>query len=60
MSDEQLATNAYMIYQGKGGNLSDRQSGFITDIISSYRMLLQIDQLDKQFNAKPPVDSKLK
>jgi hypothetical protein len=59
-SDDQLATNAYMILQGKGGTLSDRQMGFAQDIFTTYRMLMQIDQMDKQFSAKPAVDSKLK
>jgi hypothetical protein len=54
-SDDQLATNAYMILQGKGGNLSDRQQGFAQDIFTTYRMLMQIDDMDKQFNKKSPV-----
>lgn len=59
-SDDQLATNAYMILQGKGGTLSDRQMQFSQDIFTTYRMLMQIDQMDKQFSAKPAVDNKLK
>jgi hypothetical protein len=60
MSDEQLANNAYMMLQGKGGSLSDRQAEFTQDIFSSYRMLLQIGELEKQFNPvknPPPVES---
>ena len=59
-SDDQLATNAYMLLQGKGGQLSDRQQQFTQDIFTTYRMLLQIDQMDKQFSGKPAVDNKLK
>jgi hypothetical protein len=59
-SDDQLATNAYMILQGKGGTLSDRQQQFTQDIFTTYRMLMQIDQMDKQYSAKPPADNKLK
>jgi len=59
-SDDQLATNAYMILQGKGGTLSDRQQEFTQDIFTTYRMLMQIDQMDKQYSAKPPTDTKLK
>jgi hypothetical protein len=59
-SDDQLATNAYMILQGKGGTLSDKQQQFTQDIFTTYRMLMQIDQLDKQFSGKPAVESKLK
>jgi Protein of unknown function (DUF2723) len=52
-SDDQLATNAYMILQGKGGNLSDRQQQFTQDIFTTYRMLMQIDQLNREFTTKP-------
>jgi Protein of unknown function (DUF2723) len=51
MSDEQLANNAYMILEGKGGTLSDKQGEFAQDIFSSYRMLLQMSELEKQFGA---------
>ena len=54
-SDEQLATNAYMLLQGKGGNLSDRQMQFTQDIFTTYRMLMQIDQMNKEFLQKPSV-----
>jgi len=55
MSNEQLAINAQMALQGKGGNLSDRQGGAIAqDILSTFQMLLQLDDWDKQFgHAKP-------
>jgi Protein of unknown function (DUF2723) len=59
-SDDQLATNAYMLLQGKGGQLSERQQQFTQDIFTTYRMLLQIDQMDKQFSGKPAIDAKLK
>jgi hypothetical protein len=52
MSDEQLANNAYMMLQGKGGNLSDRQAQFVQDIFSTYRMLMQIDEMDKTFRGQ--------
>jgi len=42
MSDEQLAINAQMASQGKGGNLSDKQGEFVNDILSSYQMLLNL------------------
>lgn len=59
-SDDQLATNAYMILQNKGGSLSDRQQQFTQDIFTTYRMLMQIDQMEKQFTAKPGVEGQLK
>ncbi len=54
-SDDQLATNAYMILQGKGGTLSDRQQQFTQDIFTTYRMLMQIDQLGREFAPKPAI-----
>jgi hypothetical protein len=59
-SDDQLANNAYMILQNKGGNLSDRQMGFAQDIFTTYRMLMQIDEMDRQYNKKPAVQNSLK
>src|SRR5450432_3210433 len=59
-SDDQLATNAYMILQNKGGTLSDKQQGFVQDIFTTYRMLMQIDQMDKQFSGSPLLNQKLK
>src|SRR5579859_3588547 len=48
MQDEQLAINAQMLLQGKGGNLSDRQAAFAQDILSCYQMLLQMADWEKQ------------
>ena len=48
--DEQLANEAYNYLQGKGGNLSDRQSYFAQDIVLTYRLLLQIADIDRQYN----------
>jgi hypothetical protein len=59
-SDDQLATNAYMLLQGKGGTLSDKQQEFTQDIFTTYRMLMQIDQMDKQFAPKPGASGLLK
>jgi hypothetical protein len=44
MSDEQLATNAYGLLQGKGGNLADKQVEFAQDIFTSFRMLMQMSE----------------
>jgi hypothetical protein len=49
ISDEQLATNAYTILQGKGGNISDRQQQFVQDIFSTYRLMMQIGDIEKQY-----------
>jgi hypothetical protein len=51
--NEQLAINAQMARQNKGGNLSDRQLQFKDDISSSFQMLLQLDGWKKQFGATP-------
>jgi hypothetical protein len=54
--DEQLAINAQMLLQGKGGNLSDRQAEFAQDILSSFQMLMQLTDWEKQYakGAPPP------
>jgi hypothetical protein len=59
MPNEQLAINAQMAMQGKGGNLSDRQVGYAQDIVSSYQMLLQVDDWYRQFGdgSKPGAQS---
>ena len=51
MSDEQLAVNAQMASQNKGGNLSNLQITFSNDILSSYQMMLQLDDWGKQFGS---------
>ncbi len=52
--NEQLAVNAEMVLQNKGGNLSERQGPFVNDILSSYQLLMQLDQWNRQFgNAGP-------
>src|SRR5581483_1436763 len=53
MPDEQMAINAQMLLQGKGGNLSDRQARFAQDILSTYQLLMQMDLWDKQYNGRP-------
>ncbi|HXB90722.1 MAG TPA: hypothetical protein VNU72_00470, partial [Puia sp.] len=50
MPDEQLAINAQMALQGKGGNLSDRQMEFAQDILSTYQMVLQMADWEKQYS----------
>jgi hypothetical protein len=53
LPDEQLAINANMIVQNKGGNLSDVQAKyFAQDILSTYRMLMQLQEWDKQNKIK--------
>jgi len=47
--NEQLAVNAQMAEQQKGGNLTEKQGEFTNDILSSYQMLMQLDQWSKQF-----------
>ena len=57
MTDEQLAINAQMVLQNKGGNLSDIQAKyFANDILSTYRMLMQLTDWEKQngLQAAPP------
>jgi Protein of unknown function (DUF2723) len=54
MPDEQLAVNAQMLLQGKGGNLSDRQAEFAQDILSCYQMIMQVTEWEKQYSRGTP------
>jgi hypothetical protein len=54
MPDEQLAINAQMMMQGKGGNLSDNQAKFAQDILSTYQMLMQMADWEKQYGKGAP------
>jgi hypothetical protein len=54
LPNEQLAINAQMLLQGKGGNLSDRQAAFAQDILSSYQLLMQMNEWEKQYNKGTP------
>ncbi len=47
MSNEQLATIAYQALQGKSNNLSDQQTTFAADIVSSYQLLRQMEEWEK-------------
>ena len=49
---ESLTANAYQYLQGKGGDLSARQLEFAYDILSSYQLLKQLDEWEKQFQKK--------
>jgi hypothetical protein len=51
MTDDQLAMNAQQALQGKQNNLSDKQVEFAQDILSTYQILLQIDQGEHQYKA---------
>ena len=48
-----------MYLQGKGGNLSEQQANFANDIQSSFQMLQEIDQWDKQYRGAPASPSKV-
>ncbi|HTQ64326.1 MAG TPA: DUF2723 domain-containing protein [Puia sp.] len=48
ISTEQLVNNAYLFLQGKGNDLSNEQVSFATDILSSFQMLRQMDEWEKQ------------
>jgi len=49
MTNEQLAINAQQALQGKGSNLSERQLAFAADILSSYRLLMEIEQMQQRY-----------
>jgi len=53
MPNDQLASNAKMYLDGKGGNLTGHQADFANDIWSSYLMLHDMEQWSKQYGATP-------
>jgi hypothetical protein len=53
MPDDQLAFNAQLALQNKGGNLSERQMSLASDIYSSQTMLQQLSEWERQFTGKP-------
>jgi hypothetical protein len=57
--NEQLAVNAQLFKQGKGGNLSEQQQNFAEDILASYQILDEINQWGKQYGAATPSPSKV-
>jgi hypothetical protein len=54
LTDEQMASNAYLILQNKGGSLSEGQIPFANDILSSFQILSQIGQWEKQSRGTGP------
>jgi len=54
MNNEQLAINAQQALQGKASNLSESQLSFAADILSSYRFLMEIEQMQKQYLSLRP------
>jgi hypothetical protein len=59
MTDEQLAINAQMLLQGKGGNLTDKQAPFAQDILSTYQMMMQMGDWEKQYSKGTPAPGTL-
>jgi hypothetical protein len=49
MSDETLAVNAVAFLRNEPTSLGDRQLEFATDIVSSYQLLRQLEEWDKQY-----------
>lgn len=53
LTDEQMAGEAMSMLQGRMSNVSDRQMPFLQDIVSSYQMLQNLAEWEKQFGGKP-------
>jgi hypothetical protein len=59
-TEEGLANAAYQFLQNKGNTLSDKQTEFAQDILSTVQMLNQLDAWDKEFvKTGPQSQSKL-
>jgi hypothetical protein len=51
-NEEQMVTNAWLLSQGKPGDLTYRQAAFTQDILSSYQLLQQLEKWDREFQPK--------
>ncbi|QEC41471.1 DUF2723 domain-containing protein [Pseudobacter ginsenosidimutans] len=47
-SDDELARNAYQLIQGGGASLNNHQVSFANDILSSFQLLNQVSEWEKQ------------
>lgn len=54
LTDEQLAQDAMGAMQGRPGTISDKQMVFVQDIYSTYQMLQNLAEWDKQFGQAKP------
>lgn len=54
ITDDQLANDAMSRMQGRPNNLSADQDVFVQDIVSTYQMLQNLAEWDKQFGAVKP------
>ncbi|WP_205511667.1 glycosyltransferase family 117 protein [Longitalea arenae] len=54
-NQQQLVNNAWLLLQGKGAELSYRQSAFAQDIVSSYQLLQQMAEWEQEFQPKKTV-----
>jgi hypothetical protein len=53
-TEEQMLNNAFLLTQGKAGELSYRQATFAQDILSSYQILQQMEKWEQEFQPKNP------
>jgi len=51
-TQEQMLNNAWLLLQGKAGDLSPKQAAFAQDIISSYQLLQQLEKWEKEFQSQ--------
>jgi len=54
-NEEQMVNNAWLLTQGKAGDLSNRQAAFAQDILSSYQLLQQMEKWEQEFQPKKSI-----
>lgn len=54
-STDEIAMHAANLLNNRGGDLNNRQMPFVYDIITSYQMLMQIEQWENQYGQSPAV-----
>ncbi|THU37113.1 DUF2723 domain-containing protein [Niastella caeni] len=51
-TQEQMVNNAWLLTEGKAGELSYKQAAFARDILSSYQLLNQLEKWEQEFQPK--------
>jgi hypothetical protein len=54
LTDDQMANDAMSMMQGRPNNISDNQVPFVQDIVSSFQMLQNLSEWQKQFGSPKP------
>lgn len=54
LTDEQIATDAMNMMEGRPNNIADKQLPFLQDIVSTFQMLRNLQELEAQYGPQKP------